>query len=761
MPLAAGTRLGPYEILAPLGAGGMGEVYRAHDTRLGRDIALKLLREDVQSSPQRLARFEREARSVAGLSHPNIVVLYSIEDFDGRIGLVLELIEGRDLSELVTSGGLPLAQVLDLAIPLAEALASAHEKGIVHRDLKPANIKVSREGRLKVLDFGLARMLEAEPGLGLTRTVEAPMSEAGVVMGTVPYMAPEQIRGDVVDARADLFAFGVIVYELATGKRPFTGPSLADVSSSILRDAPAPLGEVRSEVPPELGRIVDRCLAKNPRERFQSALDLANDLRRVAVGKPTSSPTRPAGEVSIAVLPFANRSANPEDEYFAEGLADELLGVLARIRGIRVAARTSSGRFKNTTEDLPVIGQKLNVATLLEGSVRKAGNRVRIGVQLVRVADGDAVWSQTYDRTLDDVFAAQDDIAHAVVKELRRALLGEADDSDASREAKAEVARATRHGRSKDPEAQRLLLQARHIGDRRTAQDAVKAIELLEQALAMDPSFAGAWTELSRHHHRLANELEGDEGSSHKRKAKAAIERALELDPELAGTYGQYGFLQLFYDLDWKSANASLRRGLALDPEDPRVLNLAGLIAQTEGRFDDAERLFLECGKSDPLSPASYVNRGIALMWSARHEAALEAFRKAIELAPGAIGAHYNCAQNLVALGRMEEARDEIPREVHPAYRLLAEASFLEGETADHALQELIALHAREASAQIAHAYASRGDVENAFAWLERAKIERDPGIMQAVRDPNFRSLHPDPRWKEIMRWLGLEPGTA
>src|SRR5688572_9484775 len=236
MPHAAGTRLGPYEIVAPLGAGGMGEVYRARDTRLGREVALKLLREDVQSSPQRLARFEREARSVAGLSHPNIVVLHSIEEFDGRVVLVLELIEGRDLSEMVASGGLPLAQVLDLAIPLAEALASAHEKGIIHRDLKPANIKVSREGRLKVLDFGLARMLEAEPGAGLTRTVEAPVSEAGLLMRTVPYMAPEQIRGDAVDARADLFAFGVIVYELATGKRPFTGPTLADVSSAILRD---------------------------------------------------------------------------------------------------------------------------------------------------------------------------------------------------------------------------------------------------------------------------------------------------------------------------------------------------------------------------------------------------------------------------------------------------------------------------------------------------------------------------------------------
>jgi len=750
--LATGTRLGPYEVIAPLGAGGMGEVYRARDTRLGRDVALKLLRDDVQSSPQRLARFEREARSVAGLSHPNIVVLYGIEEFEGRTALVLELVEGRDLSELVAPGGLPLAQLVDYAIALADALASAHGKGIVHRDLKPANIKLSSEGRLKVLDFGLARMLDGE--LDVTRTLEAPVSEIGVAMGTVPYMAPEQIRGDAVDGRADLFAFGVIVYELATGKRPFQGPSLADVSSAILRDAPAPLGQA---IPPDLARIVERCLAKNPGERFPSALDLATELRRVAVGKSSPAPARPADEVSIAVLPFANRSANPDDEYFAEGLADELQGVLSRIRGLRVAARTSSARFKNTTEELATVGQKLNVATLLEGSVRKAGNRVRIGVQLVRAADGDTLWSQSYDRTLDDIFAVQDDIAHSVVKELRRALLGEADDSDASREAKAEVARAAAQGRSENPEAQRLLLQARHVSGRRTAEDIVTAIVLLEQAIALDPGFAGAWTELSRFHIRLVDLTSVEEAATHRKAARAALDRALELDPEYAEAYGHRGYLQLFSDLDWKAANASLRHGQALDPNNPRVVNLAGALALVAGRFDEAEQLQLTNTKLDPLSPAPFTNLGYTRTLQGRYEAALEAFRKAIELSPGMPGAHANAGLCLAALGRMEEARAEAAREVQPSNKLTSTALLYEGEIADGALKQLIDEHAEGNAAQIAQVYAARGDIENAFTWIERARKARDGGVMEMPTDPWFRSLHSDPRWGEFIRSLGIE----
>ncbi|MHC4991896.1 MAG: protein kinase domain-containing protein [Planctomycetota bacterium] len=435
MSLSPGTRLGTYEIVSTLGAGGMGEVYRAHDQRLSRDVAVKVLPEEVASHPDRLARFEREARTVAGLNHPNVVVLHSIEEKDGIRFITMELVEGEPLDVLVTPGGLPLSKILDLAIPLADALVAAHERGVVHRDLKPGNVMVTREGRVKVLDFGLAKLTTAEPGGApgtLAPTAELPISGEGQMLGTVPYMAPEQVRGEAVDARTDLFSLGIILYELATGRRPFRGATSADVLSAILRDAPEPLPSVRAELPAELEHIVSRCLEKDPRGRYQTALDVGNELRLMKKTLDRGPVARPASRdvASIAVLPFVNRSRDEDDEYFADGLADELLTTLAKIRGLRVAANASSFHFKGKNPTIAEVGEALGVATVLEGSVRKAGNRVRISVHLADVADGYDLWSETYDRTLEDIFAVQDDIARSVVKELRATLLGEDADSD-------------------------------------------------------------------------------------------------------------------------------------------------------------------------------------------------------------------------------------------------------------------------------------------------------------------------------------------
>ena len=314
MPLTPSTRLGPYEIIAPLGAGGMGEVYRARDTRLKREVAIKVLPGDVAASPERLARFEREATTVAGLNHPNIVVLHSIEETEGTRFLTMELVDGRSLDHSLVPGGLPAARVIELGIALADALTAAHEKGVVHRDLKPANVMLTKDGRVKVLDFGLAKL--ATPDLTRTATLTLPLSDEGHVAGTVPYIALEQVRGEAVDARTDLFALGVVLYELASGSRPFTGATHADVSSAILRDSPKPLAALRHDLPSDLDRIVSRCLEKNPRERIQSALDVGNELRRLRraleqgeAGKPTAQRVP-----SVAVLPFVNRSAIADDE---------------------------------------------------------------------------------------------------------------------------------------------------------------------------------------------------------------------------------------------------------------------------------------------------------------------------------------------------------------------------------------------------------------------------------------------------------------
>ncbi len=455
MLLAPGARVGAYEIVAALGAGGMGEVYRARDDRLGRDVALKVLPAAMASDADRVARFELEARTVAGLNHPNIVVLHSLEHAAGVHFVTMELVEGASLDRHVVTGGMPLARVVEIGTALADALTATHERGVVHRDLKPANVMLTRDGRVKVLDFGLAKLAQPDTSRGLSQATTQPLSHAGRMVGTVPYMAPEQIRGEPVNAWTDLFALGVVLYELASGERPFTGPTPADVTSSILRDAPAPLRAVRPDAPPELERIVERCLRKDPHERFQAALEVAAELRalRQSLDRGGAGPVaaRPsAGVASIAVLPFANLSASADDEYFSDGLADELINVLAKIRGLRVAARTSAFHFKGKDTTIAEVGSLLRVATVLEGSVRTAGNRVRIAVQLVQVADGYPLWSGTYDRTVDDIFAVQDDIAQSVVKELRATLLGEAVDTDASGEVRAEVSRAAK-GRGTDP----------------------------------------------------------------------------------------------------------------------------------------------------------------------------------------------------------------------------------------------------------------------------------------------------------------------
>ncbi len=769
--LATGSRLGPYEIVAPLGAGGMGEVYRARDTRLGREVAIKVLPEDMATDPARLARFEREAQTVAALNHPNIVTLHSIEESGGIRFLTMELIEGQSLDRLVVPGGVPLVRALELAIPMADALVAAHGRGAVHRDLKPANVMVTREGRVKVLDFGLAKF--ASPGSTLEETqaltVASPLSGAGQVVGTVPYMAPEQVRGETVDARTDLFALGAILYELLAGRRPFTGETSADVSSAILRDTPASLQGLRPDLPPDVTRIVGRCLEKDPERRVQTAKDVRNELESVrrAMESEASSASRTIhapvaapedARPSVAVLPFVNRSRDPEDEYFSDGLADELVGVLAKIRGLRVASRSSSFQFRGQAENQAVIGQKLNVATLLEGSVRKSGNRVRITVELVKVSDGSHLWSETYDRTLEDIFAVQDDIAQSVVKELRAALLGDAPDSRASGELRVEVAQAAK-GRGHDAEAHRLFLQGRFLVSRLSEADVARGIDQLHSALKLEPAHALAWACLSwaESYRAVVGHVPLDSAIARAREAAA---HALELEPGLPEGQLALGAIRHWYDFDWQGADEAYQRALESAPGNAEVLRAVGLLILNLGRSEEAITYCLRAVELDPLSVASYAALGRAYRATGMLAEAETAFRTGLEISPHATAISVLLGLVIDAQGRPEEALGFILAEKADWSRQygLAIVYHKLGRhvESDDMLRQLTDQNAETSAYQIAEAHAVRGEVDQSFAWLERSYVQHDSGIALAKGSMHLRLLHSDPRWGVFMRKLGF-----
>jgi eukaryotic-like serine/threonine-protein kinase len=739
MALASGTRLGGYEILGPLGAGGMGEVYRARDQRLARDVAIKVLPAQVAADPERLARFEREARTVAGLNHPNIVTLYSVEDSGGVRFLTMEMVEGMTLLDLIPPGGLPLARLLDFAIPLTDALIAAHGSGVIHRDLKPGNVMVTRDERVKVLDFGLAKVVQADSSSAsdLTRSM---VSSQGQVLGTTPYMAPEQLRGEPVDARTDLFALGVLLYELAAGRRPFEGATPATVMSAILRDVPRPLTGVRPDLPSSLEGIVSRCLEKSPADRYQTASEVRAALlqvRRTAEKGSSGEKEIP----SIAVLPFANMSADAENEFFSDGLTEELLNVLTKIPALKVTGRTSSFAFKGKQEDLRQIGQKLGVATLLEGSVRKAGNRVRITAQLVKASDGFHLWSETYDRVLDDIFAVQDDIARAVSTALHVKLLGP-------------LPAATRE---RGP-GYELVLRANHLFQQNTAQSLAKSVALYQEAIEKNPNDASAWAGLAKAHGFQAGFGYAPSEETQELARKEA-RRAISLDEGLAEGHAVMGLLLGYTEFRWDEAITETRRALAISPgaSEP-MMSMSQYLAIT-GRIEEALEMARQASDLDPLNPSTHSNRARIASWAARQEEARDAYLRALELSPAMTSAHGSLGLVYFRLGMKEEALAEAQKETSVGYSdyyrsILCHLVGVRQES-DDALARLLQLGDAWAS-QIAGVYAIRGEQDEAFRWLDRAFEVHDPGIAYVPVHWVLQSLHSDPRWPRFLEKIGL-----
>ncbi len=746
-----GTRLGPYEILSPLGAGGMGEVYRARDERLKRDVAIKVLPAAVSSDPDRLRRFEREAQAAGGLNHPNITAVYDVGQHEGAPYVVQELLEGGTLRAELVTGALPPRKAIGYGREIAEGLAAAHDKGIVHRDLKPENVFVTRNGRIKILDFGLAKLTQPETGaVGTEAGTVTAATEPGVVMGTVGYMSPEQVQGDVVDHRSDIFSFGAILYEMLSGERAFGRRTAAETMAAIMRDDPPDLA-TPGGIPSSLDRIVRHCVEKDREQRFHSAHDIAFALeeassagtseaqavapapgkRRVllvagliaAIAIPGvfllrrshKGPAAAGGLKRVAVLPFENLGA-PEDDYFADGMSDEVRGKLTSLGGIEVIARDSSTSYKKTTKTPQQIAKELDAKYLLKATVRwqkEAGtNRVHVMPELVEVRETGAPadkWQQSFDAALTDVFQVQSDIASKVAQALGVALA------------------AGEEKRLAEIPTQNLAAYDAFLKGRKA--DSRRAVAFYEQAVALDPSFAQAWARLSETSSSIYQW--GTHTPQLAERARQAAEKAVVLDPNLPEAYLAQGNYLAWVARDPAGALRKYGEGLRLAPTDYDLLSNAAWAEKSLGLWDAALEHFSQLERTNPWSYGS----GDALVSLRRYSEAREVLDRVIALRPGNPVVIGNKAMTYLGEGDLAGARAVVRAVASKDIEPTTLVAFLAGPWdlvwfLDDAQRELLLRLTPSAfrddrglwAISLAQAYALQGDTANVRKFAEEAK---------------------------------------
>ena len=731
----------------------MGAVYRAYDEKLQREVAIKLLHSEPDESSRE--RVLHEARTSSALNHPGICTVYEVEDHDDQSFIVMELIDGHPLSDLIPADGFPVAAVQQHGLQIAGALAHAHAKGIIHRDIKPANILVNRQGRIKVLDFGLAKHVGPQISERTTESLES--SPHGSMAGTLAYMAPEQLRGERATARSDVWSLGVVLYELATGQRPYTGDTTFTLSSSILSGVLQPLP---ARVAPGMKKVVLRCLNSDPSERYQDggqvhaaleALDVAE--RSTPVSRPsrrTSSQTRVH---SLAVLPLENLSPG-DDDFFADGMTDALITTLAQIRALRVISRTSVMRFKAARQPLPEIAKALNVDAIIEGTVLRSQGRVRIAAQLIHAASDTHLWAKQYESDLRDVLALQSDVARAIADEIQVKL---------SPQERTRLARS----RTVDPAAYEAFLKGRHFWYRRSPDALRRGLELLQQAITLDSSYALAHAGLAEAHASMGWDLFGLVAPSDAFPlAKQAAHRALELDPNCAEAHAALGNTAMGFDWDWVTAEREFHHAIDLKPQyGPAHIwysHLLKAIDRTEESLAESKRA-LEC---DPLGLVLNMHMGWHLVYARQYEKAIEQCQKTLELDPTFILAHVFLGQAYEQAGAFADAiaafekAAELSRR-HPTYLAdLGHGFAIAGRRAD-ALNVLAELH--EVSSQryvaargIAEIHIGLGEVDEAFVWLERGFQQRNGWLIHMRDNPRYDPLRTDPRYLDLVRRMNF-----
>jgi serine/threonine-protein kinase len=651
-----GKTLSQFRITARLGAGGMGEVYLAEDTRLKRKVAIKVLPEEMADDPQRLERFQREAEAIAALNHPNIVAIHEIGESDSVHFLVMELVDGRQLGEVIPSGGLALDKLFGYAIPLADALAAAHDKGILHRDLKPGNVMVNEEGRVKVLDFGLAKLRERSDDQGdQTHLATDSITQEGLILGTAAYMSPEQAEGKTIDHRSDIFSLGVVLYEMATGKRPFKGDTNLSLLSSILKDKPQPVSEVKTGLPRHLGRIILRgptTTAPTPTAGKKMGLIAAGVALAVVAlvvafllsRPPSTTPVEPGRPQirSLAVLPLDNLTGDPEQEFFVDGMTEALITDLSKIGSLKVISRTSIMQYKDVQKPLPEIGRELNVDGIVEGSVQRAGDRVRISAQLVEAATDQHVWAESYERNFEDIFALQSEVAKAIAEEIQVTLSPE------------EETRLTTT-RQIDPAAHEAYLKGRFFWNKRESEAVQRGLELFQQALEIDPSYAMAWVGVADSHIVASGDYLGLPAAEANDRARAAALRALELDESLAEAHISLAAVKMEGDWDLEGSEKEYQRGLELNPGYATGHQWYAELLSAMGRHEDSIAEMKKALELDPLSLIINASLGWRYFYAGRFEEALEQCLKTLEMEPLFVNGAWCAGQSLVGSGQVLE----------------------------------------------------------------------------------------------------------
>ena len=734
MTLKCGTRLGPYEIVGQVGAGGMGVVYKAHDTRLKRPVAIKLLPPETTRDETAKQRFLQEAQAASALDHPNVCTIFEINDTDdGEMYLVMAYYDGETVKEKIDRGPLPLDESIRIATQAAEGLGKAHAAGIVHRDIKPGNLIVTADGTTKILDFGLAKLTGPDV-----------VTQTGSTVGTVAYMSPEQARGRDVDLRTDIWSLGVVFYEMVTGRNPFEGDNLLAISRAIADLEPSPMNATRPEVPRSVVAGVSGALAKDPDQRFASTTELLDVLRSRDAEPRVSRGTQDA---SVAVLSFSDMSPQKDQGFFCEGIAEEILNTLSNIEGLRVAARTSSFLAMAGGLDIAAIGSRLNVGHVLEGSIRTSGNRIRITTQLITVDDGYQLWSERYDRSMADIFDLQDEIAEAIGTELKGALTpGEQSQ--------------IRQRQTNNVDAYTLYLKGRFFWNKRTEEGLGQALNLFRQAVAVDPDYAPAHAGIADTYNLMGILWVRPPADVHP-QAKQAAMRALELDERLAEAHTSLGFVYAAYDWDWEKADQEFRRAIELAPGYPTAHHFYGAYYLSPmGRHDEAIREVRRAQELDPLAPIFGADAALLLNWARREDDAIATCRETIESFPDFPLTFYYLAHALTEKGQGAEAvkaarKAESMTGDAPLYAAGLGYALAGSGDEDGARKILANLISRKndepvPAYHLALILARLGETDRAFEWLEQAFRERS-WLQWARVEPGFDPVRPDSRFTDLV----------